>query len=111
MIDFEGAFDAVWRKGVIYKIIKLGIRGRMLDYIHDFLQNRFSRSLVNSVTTPWISTDVGIPQGSILGPILYIIFTVDIQEYIDLPVIKFADDITMWYTGDNISDTEDTPQI
>ena len=108
MIDFEGAFDAVWRKGVIYKIIKLGIRGRMLDYIHDFLQNRFSRSLVNSVTTPWISTDVGIPQGSILGPILYIIFTVDIQEYIDLPVIKFADDITMWYTGDNISDTEDT---
>ena len=104
MIDFEGAFDAVWRNGVIYIYTKSSNWVCSAEcyptYIHDFLQNRFTRSLVNSVTTAWISTNVGIPQGSILGPIQYSIFTADIHEYIDLRIIKFADDITMWYSGE-----------
>ena len=69
-IDFEGAFDSVWRNGVLYKLWKVGIRGRMLLFLHSFLNNRFSRSLVNSHCSEWIQTDIGVPQGSLLAVIL-----------------------------------------
>ena len=107
MIDFEGAYDAVWRDGVMYKLVRLGIQGRMLNYIYSFLSERKTRSLVNSAVTPWIDTNVGIPQGSVIGPILYILFTHDITDYLSIPHIKYADDITIWHSGPNISDTED----
>ena len=107
MVDFEGAYDAVWREGIIYKLCKFGLSGRILSYIYSFLNGRFTRSLVNSVTTPWIPTNIGIPQGSVIGPVLYIIFTQDISEYISVPHVKYADDITFWTSGVNPSDTED----
>ena len=53
-IDLEGAFDAVWRDGLKYKLIKLGVNGRLYKVIESFLNNRFARSFVNSTTTDWI---------------------------------------------------------
>ena len=108
MIDFEGAYDAVWRQGVIYKVHKLGIRGRMLGYLNSFLSNRYTRSLVNDAKTSWFRTDIGIPQGSVVGPVLYVIFTQDLSEYIDISHVKYADDVTIWNTSACFSEIEDT---
>ena len=68
----------------------------LFAYIHSFLNNRQSRSLVNSYTTKWKHTNVGIPQGSVMGPILYIIYTKDISNIIKIPRTKFADDLSIW---------------
>ena len=91
-VDYEGAFDAVWRNGVLYKLAQLGITGRLYLYVHSFLHDRKTRSFVNSCTTEWSDTDIGIPQGSVIGPILYLIFTKDISDILDSHV-KFADDL------------------
>ena len=94
-IDFEGAFDGVWRNGVIYRLYESGVDGRMLLYIADYLSGRKTRSLVNSHTTEWIVTEVGLPQGSILSPVLFITYVRTLTS--SLPQhIKYADDLSGW---------------
>ena len=93
-IDFEGAFDAVWRDGVVHKLHRYGIRGRMLTYVHEFLKLRQSRSLVNGCTTDWVTTETGVPQGSIIAPILFIVYTADISKCIQQSHVKYADDLS-----------------
>ena len=105
LVDFEGAFDAVWREGILYKLTILGIKGRLYKYVKSFLSERQSRSFINSTQTDWITTNVGIPQGSVMGPILYIIFTKDISNHITISHIKFADDLSMWITHTDIQVT------
>ena len=102
LLDMEGAFDSVWRKGVIYKLIKLGLRGRLLLIIEDFFSNRLTRSMVNTFITEWTSTDVGVPQGSILAVILFLVFFGDISDNLRLHV-KFADDLSLWNTNTSAS--------
>ena len=92
MIDLEGAIDTIWRNGVLYKLWHLGIRGKMLLYIHSFLTQRFSRSFVNSHISEWSETYLGVPQGSLLSVILFILHISDMTK--DIPMhIKFADDV------------------
>ena len=98
LIDLEWAFDSVWRNGVLYKLWKVGIRGRMLISLHSFLTNRFSRSLVNSHCSEWIQTDIGVPQGSLLAVILFI-FHIHDMAYNIPSKIKFADDINVLSTN------------
>ena len=92
MIDLEGAFDAVWRNGVMYKLHKLGITGRLWLTIFDFFKNRRSRNKINSHTSNWVSTDIGVPQGSILAVILFIVFVFDLAIDTNFHV-KYADDL------------------
>ena len=64
-IDFEGAFDALWRKGVVYKLYNICLTGRILLYIVNFLHGRESRHLVNSYTF------------GVISPIIFILYTHD----------------------------------
>ncbi len=97
LLDLEGAFDAVWRDGVIYQLKEAGITGRLLKYTISFFTNRTSRNLVNSHVSDWMNTSVGVPQGSILAPILFIFYvrtmTCNIPSH-----IKYADDVTAMAT-------------
>ena len=79
MVDLEGAFDATWRKGLIYKLYKTGIKGMLLTILDSFLTNRFSRNLVNGYISEWFESNFGLPQGSILSPVLFLIFTGDLS--------------------------------
>ena len=97
-IDLEGAFDAVWRKGLLYKLNKLGVKGRLFKIIESFLSNRFARSFVNSVTTNWIETLIGVPQGSVLSALLFLVYTKDIPND---PNTRYADDTNVYAIGDN----------
>ena len=101
MIDLAGAFDAVWRNGVLYKLHKLGITGRLFLSIVDFFKNRHSRNLINKHISKWIITDVGVPQGSILAVLLFIIFVMDLGENAHNQ-LKYADDIYLWVTHKNL---------
>jgi len=74
-LDISKAFDSVWRNGLEYKLIhEFHLNGRIYLWIHDFLKNRFSRTIINDNKSSWKLFSRGVPQGSCLSPILYIIY-------------------------------------
>ena len=103
-IDFEKAFDSVWKKGLIVKLHKLGIKGKILHLLNDFLMSRKITININGVVgNIRDGLDVGLPQGSALSPILFRIFVLDLAAELcnksDISIMKFADDGTVKVTG------------
>ena len=78
MADLEGAFDTVWREGAIYKLHKAGINNNLLLVFSSFLSDRYSRNLMNSHISDWFQTTLGVPQGSILSPLIFLVYTADL---------------------------------
>ena len=77
--DLQGAFDAVWGKGALNKLHKAGITNN-LSVFSSFLTDGFSRNLVNSHTSDWACTTTSVPQGSLLSPLKFLVFTADIDS-------------------------------
>ena len=103
-IDFEKAFDSVNKKALIVKLHQLGIRGKVLFLINDFLINRKLTININGVVGSIREcSDVGLPQGSALSPILFRIFVMDLVQKLnerdDVTIFKFADDGTIKATA------------
>ena len=99
-IDFEKAFDSVWKAGLIVKLHKLGIKGKLLKLVNNFLINRKVTMNINGVVGDIRKTsEVGLPQGSALSPILFRIFIMDMFEDLEnneaVQIFKFADDGTV----------------
>ena len=76
--------------------------------IESFLSNRFARSYVNSITTNWIQTLIGVPQGSVLSALLFLVYTKDIPND---PNTRYADDTNVYAIGDNAQDAAEKLQI
>ena len=77
--DLEGAFDATWRKCLIYKLYHSGIKGGFLILLNTFLAERMSRNNVNGYVSEWFPTTIGLPQGSILTPISFLLDAGDLS--------------------------------
>ncbi len=74
----------------------MGIRGQMLLWIQDFLANRFQRVVINGCTSRWRKVTSGVPQGSILGPLLFLVYINDIGDNLHNSDVRlFADDCTI----------------
>lgn len=104
-VDFEKAFDSVWKQGLIVKLWRVGVHGCYLKTIDDFLFNRVVSLLINGFVGPKRScSNYGLPQGSVLSPILFKFFVSDMEEAckkykINIQVFKFADDGTAKVIG------------
>ena len=103
-IDFEKAFDSVWIKGLVIKLLHYGIKGKFLRLITMYLSNRCINLQVNDyIGINRVCDMIGLPQGSILSPLLFIIFVADLLDSQVLTsstarwtrVFKFADDGTV----------------
>ena len=99
-IDFEKAFDSVWKKGLLVKLAKLNIEGKILNLVDHFLSARKVQLNVNGeIGELKECNEYGLPQGSALSPILFKIYLLDIFEDLnernDISVLKFADDGTV----------------
>ena len=103
-LDFAKAFDRVPHQRVLTKLYNLGIRGDVIRWIKDFLFGREQRVVINNVCSEWSNVISGIPQGSVLGPILFTIFINDIPVDINSNIKNFADD-TKLYNGAHLSNT------
>lgn len=95
-LDFTKAFDKVWHRRLIYKLCRCGINGSSLKLITSYLQNRKQRVLLSSTESSWREITSGVPQGSVLGPLLFIIYINDICDSIESDIYLFADDCSLF---------------
>lgn len=95
-LDFKRAFDLVPHNRLLYKCKKLGIDGLFLSWIKSFLKDRKQRVTLNGTFTEWVDVISGVPQGSVLGPILFLIFINDICDNIESEINLFADDTKIY---------------
>ena len=93
--DFAKAFDTVHTKGLLAKIQSYGIHGNILKWLASFLTQRRQRVLVNGKSSGWCNVLSGVPQGSVLCPILFIIFINDMPDKITIMIQLLADDTKM----------------
>ena len=101
------AFDKVWHQGLIYKLKSVGVSDSLLKLIQSFLTNRFQRVLLNGQTSEWLPVKAGVPRGSILGPLSFLININDLSENIESTAELFADDTSLFsMVHDNNTSTE-----
>ena len=104
-IDLKKAFDTVDHKILLSKLQCYGIRGLALDWITSYLANRGQYVCYNNSNSELNNIKCGVPQGSILGPVLFILYINDMCEVSKLlNIILFADDTSIFYSTRNIVD-------
>ena len=97
-LDASSAFDRVWHEGLLFKLQSLGVSGSLLAWFEDYLTNRMQRVVIGGSSSDWIYIKAGVPQGSILGPLLFLIYIKDIIDNIDSEILLFADDTCLLKT-------------
>lgn len=106
-LDFSKAFDSVPHQRLLYKLEHYGIRGRMLNWFKNFLTNRKQRVLLRNGLSEWTNVISGVPQGSILGPLLFILFVNDLPSFASLTAKLFADDTKLYGPANTIEDCQE----
>jgi ribonucleases P/MRP protein subunit RPP40 len=92
LLDFENAFDKVSHKRLNLKLSGYGITGKLLNWLKAFLSNRKQRVVMGDVISEWVEVNSGVIQGSVLGPLLFILFINDLIDQIKNNPKVFADD-------------------
>ena len=95
-LDISKAFDKVWHECLIFKLKQNGISGNLINLLCDFLKNRKQRVLLNGQVSGWPDVKAGVPQGSILGPLLFLIYTNDLSKGLSSNAKLFADDTSLF---------------
>ena len=90
--DFSKAFDKIWHRGLLHKMKAYGIDGNLLHWFENYLCDRKQKVVMNNSSSAICRISAGVPQGSVLGPLLFIIYINDIAEKLSSLCRLFADD-------------------
>ena len=98
-IDIEKAYDSVWHDGLMFKLKEMGISGKIWKWINDFLTGRTANINMGGFKGKTFNSKLGLPQGSVIAALLFILFIADWYMRVTSEKVKFADDGTIWITG------------
>ncbi len=99
--DISKAFDRVWHKGLIHKLKNIGITGSLLQWFIDYLHDRYQKVVISGQTSSEGLIKAGVPQGSVLGPLLFLIYINDLTLVTKSKMKLFADDTTLYVDFDD----------
>jgi len=97
-LDIEKAFDTMWVEGLIYKMIKMKFPDYLIKLMLSYLVDREFRVKLGGQFSDPVTVNDGVPQGSILGPLLFIIFLIDLPTHMNTTLTVFADDTNTFST-------------
>jgi len=103
--DISKAFDKVWHKGVLFKLQQAGIRGNLLSFLSNYLSDRQQKVILPGAHSTPIEILAGVPQGSILGPIMFLLYINDIIADIQAHIHLFADDTSLFMVVNSPNET------
>ena len=101
-LDISKAFDKVWHDGLIHKLKCNGISGNLLAFFENYIHNRYQRVTLNGTESDWRRISAGVPQGSVLGPLLFLVYINDLTENIKSQMRLFADDSFLFTPVKNV---------
>ena len=102
-LDISKAFDRVWHAGLIEKLKAVGVRGPLLMWIESYLKDRKQRVTIEGHSSDWAGIKSGVPQGSVLGPLLFLIYINDITTDLDSSPFIYADDTMLFEIVQNVN--------
>ena len=97
-LDISKAFDKVWHEGLIFKLKQNGISGSLLKLFENYLKNRKQRVVLNGSYSDYSTIESGVLQGSVLGPLLFLLYINDLERNIISNIKFFADDTMLFAT-------------
>ncbi|GFN96032.1 RNA-directed DNA polymerase from mobile element jockey-like, partial [Plakobranchus ocellatus] len=107
-IDLEKAYDKIWRTGLFVKLQKLGVTGRMYNWIRSFLENRYIRTRVRGTLSSSRPVSEGLPQGSALSCTLFLCYVNDLQQNMASETrLAYADDLVLWQHSSDVEHAAD----
>ena len=104
-LDVSAAFDKVWHKALIAKLNQIGVDGTFLSTLQNYLSDRKQVVVVDGVKSDVLNVEAGVPQGSRLGPLLFIIYVNDITNNLESDILIFADDTSLLASGNDPVET------
>lgn len=102
-LDLSKAFDRVWHEGLIFKLQHIGIKDPLLSWLHSYLSERQQRVVIEGQCSNWSKISAGVPQGSVLGPLLFLIYINDICVDVQSQCFLYADDTSLFDITDDPS--------
>ena len=100
--DLSKAFDRVWHKGLLFKLQTYGVIGNLFKWLQNYLENRKQRVMYRQSNSSLKSLHAGVPQGSVLGPLLFLIYVNDVADNMLTFCRLFADDNSIHYSSEKI---------
>ena len=101
-VDLKQAYDHVWRKGLLFKMQRVGIHGHLYTWIKNFLCDRIVQTKVSNAYSSKQVLEEGLPQGSSLSCTLFLIYINDLPDELKSEKTLFADDLTLWHTDKQV---------
>ena len=103
-LDISKAFDKVWHAGLLHKLKSYGISGQIFGLISSFLRNRRLRVVLDGKSSKEYPVNAGVPQGSTLGPTLFLLYINDFSDDVICDIAIYAGDTTLYSKCNQASD-------